>query len=122
MTAMLALPETEACSLARVTVALVLVLVDLADDLLEEILDRHDARDAAVLVHDDRHPEVPPLNRAAAGDLRVRDEVRLCIRSAIDRLASERSPGRSLRRDAHDGVHDPRTTGMGEYFDSTKRS
>ena len=45
------------CVLARLAhrLALVLVLVgDLADDLLEQVLDRHEAGDAAVLVHDDR--------------------------------------------------------------------
>src|SRR5216683_1434173 len=42
--------------------ALVLVLVgDLAHDLFQEVLDRHEPRDAAIFVHDDRHPEVPAL-------------------------------------------------------------
>ena len=33
----------------------VVLVLDLADDLLEEVLERDDAGDAAVLVHDDRH-------------------------------------------------------------------
>ncbi len=36
-------------------VFLVMLVVDLADDLLEHVLDRDHAGDATVFVHDDRH-------------------------------------------------------------------
>src|SRR5687768_15255214 len=64
----------------RDLLALVLVLVgDLADDLLEEVLDRGEPGYSPVLVHDDRHPQVAPLELAQElRDLfRLRHEVRL---------------------------------------------
>ena len=39
----------------------VVLVLDLADDLLEQVLDRHEARRAAVLVEHDRDVDLAPL-------------------------------------------------------------
>ena len=54
------------------------LVLDVADDLLEEVLERHDAGGGAVLVDDDRHVLVrpPELAEQSAEILRLRHDVR----------------------------------------------
>ncbi len=48
----------------RLFFALVVLVADLADDLLEQVLHRREARRAAVLVDHDRERELPALHLA----------------------------------------------------------
>ncbi len=85
---------------------LVVLVLDLADDLLEEVLDGHQAGRPAVLVEDDREVDLPPLEL-------VEQVVHAHRLGHEDRRAQDRAKGRPLgggtleERQQVLGVQDP---------------
>ena len=71
------------------------LVVDLADDLLEQILERDEAGDRAVLVDDDRHVALlaPDLGQQVAEALRLGHEVRRIEQARADRCSRRRRSG-----------------------------
>src|SRR5712671_4612344 len=75
----------------------VVLVLDLADDLLEEVLDRDEAGRPAVLIEDDREVDLPALelvqevvDRHRLGDIDGRPKERPEVRSGAGRFAQER--------------------------------
>ncbi len=76
----------------------IVFVLDLTDDLLQQILDRHDAGRAAILIHHDRHVHVALLHllQQLVHLLRLRDEIGIAqdtverhIRAAIAQIAQQ---------------------------------
>ncbi len=74
----------------------VVLIVDRADELFEQIFQGDQAGDPAVLVQDDRDlaPERPQLGEQVVGVLRLGDEVSLAATASGEQTAPAGGPGR----------------------------